>query len=407
MTDSLTDRSHRFLARAQQREKTPILAEAPVTKPAGDGVVMLRLYDVIDSWGGPYGVSAKEFADVLDALPDTTTEIHLHVNSPGGEVWDGLAILNLLRQHKARVVAIVDGLAASAASFVCMGADEVVMSANSEMMVHSPWGLCVGNAMDMQKMADDLAHEGKNLAQIYAAKAGGSVDDWHAVMAAETWFSAEEAVAAGLADRVDAAPADTGAKARFDLSIFAYAGRDKAPAPQAPVASASGRATAGGRTHEVEVGMSDTLLDGLREQLGLPADADEATVLAKNQEALASLEELNEKAAASAIPEGHVVVPEARLRDLEAGVAASAEIGKKIKDKEREEFLDSVRTKYAPANRAAWATEYDRDPAGTRAHFEKAPEIVALTMIGHQDEGDDTEADRLYAELYGPTQKVS
>ena len=73
-----------------------------LTSDAADGVATLRLYDPVDSWGGDWGVSAKEFAQALDALPDDTAEIQLHINSPGGEVFEGVAILNLLRQHKAR-----------------------------------------------------------------------------------------------------------------------------------------------------------------------------------------------------------------------------------------------------------------------------------------------------------------
>src|SRR5690606_8982099 len=108
----LVDRFH-FLATPDQGSKTPVLASVPTVTSGDDGVAVMRIYDPIDDWGGPWGLSAKEFVQALDELPEDTTEVHLHINSPGGMVWEGLAILNALRQHRARVVAIVDGIAAS------------------------------------------------------------------------------------------------------------------------------------------------------------------------------------------------------------------------------------------------------------------------------------------------------
>lgn len=214
----------RALASAQPKN------EAPRAEIEGS-VATLRIFDAIDNWGDMFGVSAKEFVKSLDELPEEVTEIRLHINSPGGDSFDGIAILNALRAHPARVVAIVDGIAASAASFIAVGADELVMSRNSELMIHDAWGLCVGNATDMHSMADMLDRHSDNLASIYAEKAGGTVETWRAAMQKETWYSADEAVAAGLADRVDAKAKS--AKSKFDLSIFAYAGRDAAPAPDA------------------------------------------------------------------------------------------------------------------------------------------------------------------------------
>jgi ATP-dependent protease ClpP protease subunit len=110
------------------------------------------------------------------------------------------------------------------------------MAKNSELMIHDAWGLCVGNADDMVKMAGELDHFSDNIASIYAAKAGGDIAVWRAAMKAETWYSAEEAVAAGLADRVDGAK--SAAKNEFDLTVYQYAGREHAPAPIEPPAPA-------------------------------------------------------------------------------------------------------------------------------------------------------------------------
>lgn len=207
-------------------------AEAPTAEVA-ESVATIRLYDPIDSWGEFWGVSAKEFAGLLDELPDDVEEIRLHINSPGGEVFDAIAILNALRAHDAKVVAIVDGLAASAASVVACGADELVMARNSELMIHDAWGLCVGNAEEMREMAGMLDRLSDNIASVYAEKAGTDVAVWRAAMEKETWYSAEEAVEAGLADRVD--KKKDAAKNSFDLSVFTYAGRAAAPAPTTDV----------------------------------------------------------------------------------------------------------------------------------------------------------------------------
>jgi hypothetical protein len=135
------------------------------------------------------------------------------------------------------VVAFIDGLAASAASFIATGADEVVMGKNTQLMIHDAWGLVVGPAIDMRDMADRLDKISNNIASVYASKAGGSTDDWRGHMLAETWYDAEEAVTAGLADRVEG-EADPEAKNKFDLSVFAHAGREDAPAPALPTALA-------------------------------------------------------------------------------------------------------------------------------------------------------------------------
>ena len=211
--------------------REPIKAEVP-KRTGDDKVAVLRFYDPVDSWGGDFGMSAKELASALDDLPDSVEEIRLHINSPGGEVFEGIAVLNALRDHDARVVAVVDGLAASAASFIACGADEGVMARNSEMMIHDAWGLCVGNAQDMRELAEDLDRLSDNIASVYAEKAGGTVAEWRAAMSRETWYSAEEAVAAGLADRVDSKAKE--AANSFDLSIFTYAGRKEAPEPTDP-----------------------------------------------------------------------------------------------------------------------------------------------------------------------------
>jgi ATP-dependent protease ClpP protease subunit len=162
----------------------------------------LRLFDPIDSWGEWWGMSAKELAAALDELPSHITTIELLINSGGGDAFDGLAMVNVLRAHSARTVAVVQGLAASAASFIACAADECVMAPNSTLMIHDAWGICMGNADDMLSYGAVLDQLSGNLADIYAAKSGATVDEMRAAMKAESWYTAVEAVAAGLADSV-------------------------------------------------------------------------------------------------------------------------------------------------------------------------------------------------------------
>lgn len=171
----------------------------------------LYLYDEISY----FGVTAGDFVAQLQDLGDA--DFDLHVNSPGGDVFDGIAILNSLRAYKGKVTAIVDGIAASAASFILMGADEVVMSRNSELMIHDAFGVTLGNAADHRYMADRLDKVSDNIANVYFDKAGGSIEDWRKAMLDETWYSASDAVDVGLADRVGDVT-DSAASNKYDLS---------------------------------------------------------------------------------------------------------------------------------------------------------------------------------------------
>lgn len=191
------------------------------------------LYDEIGYWG----VSAADFVADLNEVAKDAKAITVRINSPGGDVFDGIAIGNALRNHKASVTVQIDGLAASAASFIAaMAGDEVVMGAYSQMMIHDASGLAMGNAGDMREMADLLDRISDNIAQVYADKAGGSRSFWRDRMRDETWYDGPEAVAAGLADS-SLAPEDdeeepTGARNAWDLSGFSYPGRQSAPAPK-------------------------------------------------------------------------------------------------------------------------------------------------------------------------------
>lgn len=188
--------------------------------------------EIMDEIGGWWGTTARDFVNQLKKID--TPKIRLHLNSPGGEVFDGVAIYNALRGHDAEVTVIVESLAASAASFIAQAGDKIIMNRGSTMMIHDGLAFCIGNEADMLKTASVLDTVSNNIADIYAARAGGSQEEWRAFMREEVWYTAQEAVDAGLADEVasETAPADAvAASNRWDLSIFAHQGRMDAPSP--------------------------------------------------------------------------------------------------------------------------------------------------------------------------------
>lgn len=197
-----------------------------------DDEVEVWIYDEIGYWGTTADNFARALADV-----DAKT-ISLRLNSPGGSVFDGVAIYNALVRHPATVNVSVDGVAASIASVIAMSGDTVVMGRGTRMMIHNPSGFAGGQARDFRTFADLLDELAKDIAGFYAHRAGGSVDQWLATMDDEKWYSAEEAVEAGLADSIlgaDDAPKDSAGEVKvFDLSAFGfrYAGRDECVAAE-------------------------------------------------------------------------------------------------------------------------------------------------------------------------------
>lgn len=177
------------------------------------------LYNEIGYWG----VTADDFVDALKDID--TTRINLHINSPGGSVFDGVSIYNALRDHPARVDTIIDGVAASAASFIAQAGDSITMNRGSEMMVHNAHGLAAGDSNTMREMVDILDRQNTKIAKIYASQAGGTLDHWLAAMDAETWYDPEEAVAAGLATKavIDHDGADTPKSARASAESMLWA----------------------------------------------------------------------------------------------------------------------------------------------------------------------------------------
>jgi ATP-dependent protease ClpP protease subunit len=170
------------------------------------------IYDEI----GAFGVSAKGFLVELAALPDATP-LALRLNSPGGSVFDAVAIYNAIKRHTGTVTVWIDGIAASAASYIAMAGDEVIMPENAFLMIHDPAGVVMGTAIDMRAMAEALDKIKGSLLQGYAAKSGRAQEDIAPLMAAETWLDAKDALDLGFADRI-AEPVRIAA--RFDVGRF-------------------------------------------------------------------------------------------------------------------------------------------------------------------------------------------
>lgn len=152
---------------------------------------------------GEEDTTAASFQKDLKELGDVS-KINLHVNSPGGSVFEGIAIGNMLKNHKAKVTAHVDALAASIASVIVASCDNVVMPENSMLMIHNPWSFAMGNASELRKQADDLDKIAESSVLTYLSKAGDKLTEKRIkqIMDEETWLSAKEAFDLGLADEI-------------------------------------------------------------------------------------------------------------------------------------------------------------------------------------------------------------
>lgn len=189
------------------------------------GMQTLHIYDEIGYWGITASSLVKDLASLGGA------DLTVHMNTPGGEVFDGIAIYQALKNHAGNVTVIVDALAASIGSVIAMAGNKVVMSKNATMMIHEGHTVCAGNAAEMQHTAMQLDNASANIASIYAERAGGTIDSWREYMRAETWFNADEAVRVGLADEIQGQSDATVNVNAWDLSMYNYAGRFYAPDP--------------------------------------------------------------------------------------------------------------------------------------------------------------------------------
>lgn len=191
----------------------------------------IYLYDIIDAW---FGVSAQMMVDALNAAAGKT--VHLHVNSPGGDVFESVAMASAIAAHDGDVIVHIDGIAASAATRVALAGNEVKIADSGLLMIHNSWTLAWGNAEEIRRTADLLDKVDTGIVADYARKTGASdqqIRDW---MAAETWFNAQEALDNKFVDAIDATTQGAANKA-WDLSAYQNAPKRQEPAPADAVAA--------------------------------------------------------------------------------------------------------------------------------------------------------------------------
>ncbi|MFG2269129.1 head maturation protease, ClpP-related [Streptomyces chartreusis] len=224
----------------KQREALGIAARSwyRITNAASDDEAEVMIYDEVGGW---WGTTADDLIAELKGI--TAPRMRVRINSPGGSVFEGIAIANALRAHPANVTVQVDAIAASIASVIAMAGDRIEMAPNSMMMIHDASGVAVGDASVMEEMAELLDLISDNIADAYAQRAGGTRDEWRARMRAETWYLPDDAVENGLADEALQAPksgtptepkpgeGEPEMARAFDLAAYGYAG-PKQPEPK-------------------------------------------------------------------------------------------------------------------------------------------------------------------------------
>ncbi|WP_320043191.1 ClpP-like prohead protease/major capsid protein fusion protein [uncultured Desulfobacter sp.] len=225
---------------------------ADIRVAASGDTVDVHLFDVI---GWPF----IEAQDLLYRIPKGAATINVYLNTPGGDVFEGMAIYNMLCDHKATVNVIVTGLAASSGSLIAMAGDTIKMSKASFMMIHNPWSMMSGDADDFRKEADLLDQIGDVFATAYAEKTGIGKSQVRDLMKEETWYTPEEAVAAGFANDITGEVPAEDPSARFDLSVFNHT----------PSSIRQGSA------QPKKENIMDPKLRALLERLGLSKDADD------------------------------------------------------------------------------------------------------------------------------------
>lgn len=375
-----------------------------VAKADGVKRATVHIYDEIDSW---FGVSANDLIAEMDALDDVD-ELDIRINSPGGSAFDGINIANAIMRHPAKTTTYVDGLAASAASLIMVAADEVVVSKYGQAMLHNARAFVAGTATDMREVAAQLDKLNGSMAQLYADRAGGDAKAWSKVMNAETWYDAEELVAAGLATRVD----DSTVREEVEQAVasalacasqrFKYAGRQAAPAPRAstptprPVVNTKEVApVADKKTLAETLGLdadatAEDVLKAAREQLGLDGDGEQADdnvdggdggdVDTAVQPELAA-------AVATVQSAGQAVVDAERLRRLEEQAAQGAQALAAQTAAAHARVVDDAigLGKILPAQRGQYLALMKADADTTAKLLADTPPeaLVPLTELGH------------------------
>lgn len=195
-------------------------AETPRAASSEDDAT-ITIYDVIgEDWWSGEGFTAKRASAALRSIG--ARDVTVNINSPGGDMFEGIAIYNMFAAHQGKVTVNVMGLAASAASIIAMAGDTIAMGTGSQLMIHNAWGVVIGNANDMRGAADIFSGFDASLAEIYHARTGMKTAEIAALMDAETFMNAADAIRRGFADTMTAdEPAPASASNSMDRSLMA------------------------------------------------------------------------------------------------------------------------------------------------------------------------------------------
>lgn len=265
--------------------------------------------EIGDSYYDPNAVAAADFKAGIDAIP-AGRDITISINSPGGNVFDGFAIYNLTRAKREtnKITCRIDGLAASIASVIALAGNECQIAKTADMMIHPAWGVCMGNAADMQETAALLAKLSGQIAEVYSDYSGKPVDECSAAMDAETWMTGTEAVAFGLCDKLiedpDEEPDEDPDDSQNNLSRRRVPVATATTKPQAPKAGGA-----------IKGSMNKQEYIALLEQLGIPHDPN------ANEDALKALVIGFKKAAPAPVAKVEDAPKALTLADISAEVA--------------------------------------------------------------------------------------
>ena len=373
-------------------------------KALADNAAEVFFYGVIGDWDN----SAEQLVNDLKAFEHGDITVRIH--SWGGDAFDGLAIMNALRAHEGHVTCVVEGICASAASVIAVGgADTLVMRPNSELMIHDAWALVDGNADELTRLAGQLSKLSDEYAAVYARKAGGDPAVWREAMRLESWFTAEEAVMVGLADRVEDGReledvqelVGAMAKARHYTSR-AEAGRPaildqlKEGAHVSSLEKIARMLGVDGASDEAVV--LEALAEALEERAEAGADVEPVAETAETVETVEDVEvpveyiesesEGDEASSGEALT---VTVDAALYEELKKAAAFGREARARAEIAEREALVDEAVKdgRISAAARGRWCKALEADPVDAKQRLAAMPSgIIPRSEIGH---GLDTE----------------
>ena len=308
-----------------------------ISNKASESAAEIDIFDEIGLWG----ITAKDFATALKDVP-ADRDIVLRINSPGGAVWDGFTIYNLLAERRERVTSVVLGLAASMASVIMLAGKQVKAADNATIMIHNPWVFIGGESEELRKMADLLDKLRGSLINAYAKKTGKKDDEVSEAMDATTWFTAAEAKDWGLVDEVTESMK---VAASFDLTRLGK--------PAAKILE--GVTSTNNQPKKEMKNLIKALVDA---KLVASIDASEDTAVAQFSAAFATLTASAKEASDRATK---------ALADLEAANGKLAEQTKASAEAAIESAIKAGKIKDDATVRAKWVEALVRDADGTKA----------------------------------------